>query len=143
MKPYRILVVEDNPADVELVQMALEQHKVPAQLEVVRDGEAAIERLQRTSPETAGIDLLLLDLNLPRHNGLTVLEKFRAQPHRACTPVIIMTSAESSTLPQLAQWLGANLYFRKPINLDEFMQLGFLVRHVLQPLGDTESQRSS
>jgi CheY-like chemotaxis protein len=126
----RILIVEDNPLDIYLVEQSLRHHQISAVLEILGDGEAAMQRFER--PGDPGIDLVLLDLNLPRYNGLTVLEKLRSCGNWLAVPVIIVTSAGSSTLPVLTQWLGANLFFQKSMDLDKSMELGILIKHALQ-----------
>ncbi len=103
-------------------------------LHLVRDGEQAIaliDRLDsdRTMPE---MDLLILDMHLPRYDGSQVLDRLRSSEQYAQTPVIVMTGLDSSQLEEKAAKSAAALYFRKPSALDEFMQLGLMVRDLLE-----------
>lgn len=129
----RILLVEDNPADVRLVREALRSHGISPQLMVISDGEEALRHLLGLNNVDSGElpDLLLLDINLPRRSGLEVLREFRSQRPEITLPVIIVTS---SVLPDdrgEAADLGVHDYFRKPSRLDEFMELGGVVRKVI------------
>jgi CheY-like chemotaxis protein len=123
----RILLAEDNPADVYLLREALAANDgAGIELIVVSDGEQAIDYL--SSPGQDGrprvLDLVVLDLNLPKSDGGEVLESIRQDPNYRAVPVIILTSSDSPSDRETAQRLGANCYLTKPSDLDAFMALG-------------------
>ena len=138
---YYIAVVEDSAADAFLVREALEQAGVRAELQILQDGEVAIEFLEAIeSNENAPCpNLVILDLNLPLLSGEQVLERVRRTRRCGSTPVIILTSSESPKDRDAVIRLGATKYFRKSSNLDEFMALGSVVRNLL----DGESSEAS
>jgi CheY-like chemotaxis protein len=139
LEPFRIVLVEDAEPDVFLVREALRQSGLEFELCVLEDGEKAAEFIagldrDQTLPCP---DLLLLDLNLPRKDGEQVLARLRQSSRCAHVPVLIVTSSDSPSDKARAARLGATEYFRKPSQLDDFMKLGSLVRHLL------ETQRQS
>jgi len=121
-----ILLVEDNPDDVELTLRAFRKSKIANEIVVARDGVEALDYLFATG-QHAGRDnsalpqLVLLDLKLPRLDGLQVLERIRANPKTSLLPVVILTS--STEQPDLLSGykLGANSYIRKPVDFQEFV----------------------
>lgn len=128
-----ILLAEDNAADEVLVREALQEHGVACNLHVVKDGAQAIAFIRnldndRTRPQ---LDLLLLDMHLPRYDGTEILSALRSTEHYAQKPVIVMTSSASPGLREAADKHAAMHYFRKPSSLEEFMRLGGIVRDVL------------
>lgn len=131
MTKLTLLLVEDNPADVFLVREALHEEGLDCDLEVLDDGEQAIQFFERVNEGgQAPPDLLLLDLNVPRIGGERVLERLRQSQPCAGVAVVVITSSDSPRDRQKAADLGAAEYFRKPANLDEFMALGKLVRRL-------------
>ena len=132
MKPLHIILAEDNEADVILVRQALETHGISHQLYVLRDGYDAIQFVSRigTSADAPLPDILLLDLNLPKVDGVDVLREFRNHPQCADTPVIIMSSSGMERNHSRMEGLRISRYFQKPFDLDEFMNLGAIVREV-------------
>ena len=132
-KRYLILLVEDNPADVFLVEQAVQFHRVPARLLVLDNGEEALTYLAQAdaNPAMRCPDLVLLDLNLPRRSGREVLEQFK-QAGRCCdVPVIILTSSNSPDDRRETAALGAVRYFRKPTSYQEFLKIGEVLEEVL------------
>ena len=130
MNPIRVLLAEDNPGDVQLVQEALLEHQINFELAVCSDGALALSYLETVGGET-GVpcpDVFLLDLNLPKASGDQILKKFRTQSNCADTPVIIVTSSDAPRDRERATQLGAAHYFRKPADFDEFMTLGAVVK---------------
>ncbi len=127
-----VFLVEDNPADVFLVRSALRDEGLKFQLQVVEDGEKAIEALKQVDADTDSPcpNVLLLDLNLPKRMGEEVLETVRRSPRSGGIPVVVMTSSESPDDRMRAFELGATEYFRKPSNLDEFMRIGKVVKRL-------------
>ena len=131
--PLNIVVAEDNPHDVTFVRMALEEAGLDCELRVLGDGEAAltyIESLEKDSGRQV-IDLLLLDLNLPKRDGEEVLKRLRSTERIAQTPVIVMTGSEETKAYESAQNNAAVHYFRKPSNFAEYMRLGTIVRELV------------
>jgi chemotaxis family two-component system response regulator Rcp1 len=141
--PCRIVLAEDNPADVRLVKEALRQHEVRCELSVISDGEelvSFIRELDRNS-ETHCPDLLLLDLHLPKRNGNEVLQHLRASSRCGQVQVVVLTSSDAPSDLQCAEQNAAVHYFRKPMSLDQFMHLGRIIKDVLsQGNGESRSQ---
>jgi CheY-like chemotaxis protein len=131
-KSFDVLLAEDNSADAELVRMALKEHDVDCTLRVICDGAEAITLLESldTDPTTQTLDLLLVDMNLPKRSGEDILKCLRSTRSYAKTPVIIMSG--SAVVEEEATRHPATIYFKKPSTLDEFMQLGSIVRNVLE-----------
>lgn len=118
-EPPRILLVEDNPDDVELARRALQRCGRPVELAVAEDGVAALELLSG-APADGLPDLVLLDLKLPRLGGLDVLSRLRAAPDTSQIPVVVLTTSLEERDLREAYRRGANSYLRKPVNFDEF-----------------------
>ena len=135
----RIIVVEDNEPDVFMVREALERADLEFELQVMDDGEKAVNLVEKIDQGEAvpQPDLVLLDLNLPRKSGVQVLERLRKSPRCARTPVVILTSSDSPKDRLHAELLGATQYFQKPSRLQEFMKLGPLVRELLNQYGSS------
>lgn len=133
MRTAQILIAEDNLADLILVREALAVHQIEHQLHVAGDGEEAIRLIGRIGPggDLPVPDVFLLDLNLPKMDGITVLKSFRGTDACASTPVIIVSSSEMPREREQAAQLGISRYFRKPSNLAGFLDLGRVVREVL------------
>jgi CheY-like chemotaxis protein len=114
-----ILLVEDNAGDVRLTREALREAEVAVDLIAVADGEQALAHLRAD-----GIpDLILLDLNLPKKNGLEVLEEIKADPELRATPVIMLTTSSSARDIAACYARGVNCYVVKPLDLDDFTAL--------------------
>lgn len=128
----QILLAEDNPGDIVLVKQALEAHAIPCELHVVRDGGEALTFVSRMG-NPGGVpcpDLFLLDLNLPKMDGPEVLGEFRKHPACAHTPVVVISSSDSRDDRARVSELGIADYFRKPSDLDAFLELGAVVRDI-------------
>jgi CheY-like chemotaxis protein len=132
-KRLRILLAEDNQGDVMLVREALREHSVDHELHVAQDGEEALTYVARMGKagETLCPDLLLLDLNLPKCDGPTVLKALRRHPEGADIPVIVITSSDAAKDQARIANLGIKRHFRKPNNYEEFMQLGSIIRTIV------------
>jgi DNA-binding response OmpR family regulator len=128
-----IVLVEDAAPDVFLVRQALQKNGLKFQLQVLEDGEKAVDFIEDLDQnETAPCpDLVLLDLNVPKKSGDQVLERIRSSRRCAQIPVVVVTSSDSPKDRSRAAMLGATQYFQKPSKLDEFMKLGSLVRSVM------------
>jgi len=123
--PARIVVVEDNPADIFLLRNALDQHDETYVLEVLRDGEEAINFVatQRSAPVEPEPCVIVLDLHLPKHDGTSVLRVIRQEPALAPVQVVALTTLASPKDEQEILELGVRLYKAKPTHLDEWIQL--------------------
>ena len=113
----RILLVEDNPDDVELTVRTLEEHGVDAQIDVADDGVHALAYIA----EHELPDLLVLDLNLPRMSGLEVLQRLRDDKRTRRLPIVVLTSSIEDEDVARCYDSGANSYIRKPVDYDEFV----------------------
>jgi DNA-binding response OmpR family regulator len=129
-----LLLVEDNHADVFLVEQAIEFHQVPVSIVVAEDGEIACQYFDRAERDenTPCPTILVLDLNLPKRSGNEVLERVRMSSKCGDVPVVIMTSSDSPDDRRNASRLGADRYFRKPTSYREFMEIGALLNEVLK-----------
>ena len=118
-----ILLIEDNPGDVELVHEALQSGKVLNRISVATDGEVAMAFLNRASgfEDAPRPDLILLDLNLPKKDGLEVLREIRDHPDVSRVPVVILTSSQADRDILKSYDLGANCFISKPVEVDEFL----------------------
>jgi two-component system response regulator len=124
-QPIEILLVEDNPGDVDLTKEALEDAKVCNRLHVVDDGEKALEFLCRKGPyvDAPRPDLILLDLNLPKKDGRQVLSEIKADAELAHIPIVILTTSQADEDILRAYQLHANCYISKPVNFTQFMRV--------------------
>jgi DNA-binding response OmpR family regulator len=137
----RVLLVEDNQADVFLVKDAIQRAGIDADIQTVDDGEKAISliaEIDRNSAATAH-DCFLIDLNLPKCGGAEVLESVRSSVKSADAVVIMITSSRASSDRELVLRLGATDVFVKPFQLQEFRNLAKLV----QSLHEQHCRRSS
>jgi CheY-like chemotaxis protein len=132
-RPYQILVAEDSAADVGIVRIALRDQDLDHVLHVARDGEEAIRFIENADKDrkAPGPDLLLLDMHLPKYNGEEILKFLRSTERYAQIPVVVMTSSDKPADHDRAQKHAAMFYFRKPSRLDEFIQLGVIIRDIL------------
>jgi CheY-like chemotaxis protein len=127
MSSNHILLVEDNPSDVRLTRRALEQSHITNPLIVAEDGREALDYLFGLGTH-AGRDvkdlprLILLDLKLPRVDGLEVLRQLRANEHTRLLPVVILTSSQEQRDILAGYDLGANSYVRKPVDFTQFAE---------------------
>ena len=139
-REFRILLIEDNAPDVFLVQTALTSAGVRFHLEVCSDGRQGLKRILESIDGRASFpDLVLLDLNLPMFNGDQILEELRKTANGKKTRVVVLTSSDSPRDRERAASLGTDHFFRKPPDLDEFLQLGQIVRSMLLDPGNAES----
>ena len=124
-KSIEILLVEDNPGDVELTKEAFKEWKMVNSISVVSDGEEALDYLYKRGQysKVGRPDLILLDLNLPKKTGVEVLEDIKNHPDLKRIPVIVLTSSKAEQDIMRTYNLHANCYINKPIDLDEFIAL--------------------
>jgi CheY-like chemotaxis protein len=123
--PAKILVMEDNPADVHLLRMALDHHGEQYRLELLQDGEEALRFVhsQRTAPSAPEPCVIILDLHLPRHDGKAVLRAIKHEPSLCHVHVVALTSVPSPSDEREVRLLGVRLCKAKPMELDEWLAL--------------------
>jgi two-component system response regulator len=127
LKPKNILLVEDNPSDVGLTRRALEKSHIANELVVAEDGQEALDYLLGGAP-LAGSKmtelpaLILLDLKLPKVDGLQVLRQIRADDVTSHLPVVILTTSNEEMDITQSYNLGANSYIRKPVDFKQFVE---------------------
>jgi two-component system response regulator len=117
-----ILLVEDNPADVELTQRAFKKHNLSNRIHVARDGVEALEFLFSDESAPRELSVVLLDLKMPRMGGLEVLERMKADPRTRHLPVVMMTSSSEESDLIASYDLGANSYIVKPVDFENFTE---------------------
>lgn len=127
-RPLTILLVEDNPEHAELVIRSLEDHRVANEVHHLTDGESALDYLFRRGrwqdPEKSPRpNVLLLDLRLPRVDGLTVLKEIRTSPELARLPVVVLTTSQAEVDVSRAYAHHANSYLVKPLDFEKFTQM--------------------
>ena len=126
-EPVEILFVEDNPADAELTLRALKAARLANRIHVVQDGEEALDFLFRRGSEAGRRGellprLVLLDLKLPKVDGMEVLRQLREDPQTRTLPVVILTSSKEERDVVNGYQLGANSYIQKPVDFTQFQE---------------------
>ncbi|MFN3325462.1 MAG: response regulator [Bryobacteraceae bacterium] len=128
-----ILVCEDNPADVRLLEEAIRVHGLSCALHVVRDGEEAQNFLERLDAEGLPCPgAIIMDLHLPRIEGRELIQSFREHGWCLGVPIVVLTSSISPKDEEEVCALGVHSYVRKPTNLEEFLEIGALLAEVLE-----------
>ncbi len=123
LSPRPVLLVEDNPVDLDLTLRAFARRKLTNPIEVARDGEEALAWIARwDAGETLPL-LALLDLKLPRVDGLEVLTQWKANTVSNAMPVVVLTSSAEDSDVQAAYKLGANSYIVKPVDFGKFLDV--------------------
>ncbi len=130
-KFFNILIVEDNPGDVRLMQEALREGSVPCRSHVAINGIEALAFLRREPPfdQAPQPDLIFLDLNLPKKNGIQVLVEIKTDPALRRIPVVVLSTSEAQQDVSAAYDLHANCYIVKPIDLEVFLRF---IRHIIE-----------
>ncbi|MBU4224827.1 MAG: response regulator [Chloroflexi bacterium] len=126
-KPVEILLVEDNPNDVELTLHALKKNNIANRIEVVRDGAEALEFIFATGAyaDRQNVEkprVILLDLKLPKVDGLEVLRQIKADPRTRTIPVVALTSSREERDIVESYKLGVNSYIVKPVDFEQFTE---------------------
>lgn len=121
-----ILLVDDNPDDVDLTVMALKRSHLQCEVIVARDGTEALSMLVGTNGNPPTLNelprVVLLDINMPRLNGFDVLKSLRQHPRTASLPVVILTSSKEEADIANGYTNGANSYIRKPVDFRNFIE---------------------
>ena len=120
-----VLLVEDDPGDILMTREAFEHHKIQNKLHVVTDGEQALQFLNQTGEyaDAPRPGLILLDLNLPRLDGLEVLAELKADPVLKVIPVVILTTSQAQRDVLRSYALHANAYVSKPVDFERFVDV--------------------
>ena len=124
-KPIEVLLVEDDPGDVLLIREAFDFNKVHNNLNVVSDGEQALDYLRGAGDYADRIrpDLVLLDLNLPRKDGREVLAEVKGDPDLRTIPIVVLTTSEAEEDVLKSYQLHANAYVTKPVDFERFVSI--------------------
>lgn len=118
-----ILLVEDNPMDVDLTRRAFNRQKVPNPIYIARDGEEALSFIPRWEAGENVPLLILLDLKLPKVDGLEVLRVFKQHPEYASIPIVILSTSTEDSDIRVAYLEGANSYIAKPVDFETFVRI--------------------
>ncbi len=123
-----VLLVDDNPMDVELTLRAFKSSGMANPIEVARDGVEVIERIPRWEAGEPTPLVILLDINMPRVDGLAVLAQLKLHEVLRMIPVVMLTTSAVGQDVEAAYALGANSYIVKPVNFDKFTQVAAQIR---------------
>lgn len=118
-----ILLIEDNPMDVDLTRRAFVRYNLTNPLEVLRDGQEALDFISSWKPEEPTPSVILLDLKLPKVSGLEVLQAIRQHSIFGTVPVVVLTSSAEDVDVHEAYVLGANSYIVKPVDFEKFIDV--------------------
>lgn len=118
-----ILLVEDNPVDLDLTLRAFAVKNISNTIQVARDGEEALNYFERWENGEQTPIVILLDLNMPKINGLEVLKKLKEHPDFKIIPVVILTTSSESSDLKKAYQLGVNSYIVKPVSFENFLDV--------------------
>jgi len=118
-----ILLVEDNPLDLDLTLRAFAQHKITNPILVARDGEEALAYIPKWDAGDPVPVVILLDLKLPKVSGLEVLEMIKSHPKYKTIPIVVLTSSDESSDVRTAYVHGVNSYIVKPVDFGKFMEV--------------------
>lgn len=130
---FKILLMEDNPADVYLFRESLKAAELKVDLTIIENGADGLSfaRRQEQYAESPIPDLVVLDLNLPRTGGVSILEAMRQNEDLEAVPVFIMTSTSGPREKARAMELGIDRFITKPQDLEDFLKIGYLVKETL------------
>ena len=120
--PLKIFNVEDNAADIDLFRLALNKTQVPVEFSIATDGEEALNLLKLLAPSLSP-HLIILDLNLPRKNGLQTLQELKQTDLLKAIPVLVFTTSNEAAQIELCYSLGAAAYIVKPVDFHDFVSL--------------------
>ena len=129
--PRRLLIVEDNPTDVMILRRALREHGLSVEIVVVDDGDKAVEYLRNCHDEQIP-HLVVIDINLPKRDGIEVLRNCRSRPCLVDTKTLVFTSSDEPSDHSRSEMLGVDAYIRKPTRLDDFAGVVNTIRNLLK-----------
>ncbi|MGH3159810.1 MAG: response regulator [Streptosporangiaceae bacterium] len=123
LQHIEVLLVEDDPGDELMTREAFEENKIGNRLHVAHDGEEALDFLYQRGEhaDAPKVDLVLLDLNLPKYDGRQILEQIRSDPELTHTPVVILTTSSSEEDVLRSYKLHANAFVTKPVDVNQFI----------------------
>ena len=128
----QVLIAEDDPGDYRLICEALSESNILCEIQLVRDGEQALQAVQNAGTSgNACPDILLLDIHLPRVDGLQVLRAFRANENCTQTPVLVLSTSIAPSDRVWAESFEHVHFVQKPVTFDEFLDIGQTVKRVL------------
>ena len=134
----QIVLVEDNPADVDLLRRALRSAALDCELRVIEDGAEALAFVSQEKEKETGApipDLVVLDMNLPKNSGQEILEAMRTNRVFAKVPVAILTSSSSPRERTKMEGLDVGRYILKPPDLEEYLRIGLILKELLVESG--------
>lgn len=131
-----IFLVEDNPADVELFRMALQDACIECELVLFEDGREVIDHIRNADPAVphSAPDLMILDLNLPKNDGLEILQTIRETPILANIPIAVLSSSSSARERVKLSAFQIREFIAKPPDLEEYLSIGKVIRSLLNEL---------
>jgi len=118
-----ILLIEDNPVDIDLTLRAFKKKNLTNPIIIARDGEEAINQIQLWEKGNSIPIVILLDLKLPKFSGLEVLKEIKSHPEFKTIPIVVLTSSNEDSDIEKAYKLGANSYIVKPVEFDKFVEV--------------------
>lgn len=135
MRLPKLLVVEDNPGDIDLLRRAFKHHDLVIDIDAVADGEIALARIEEIDKGNGKPpDGVLLDLSLPKIDGIEVLERIRRSPVCGRIPVMVLSGSDNPADKLRMLEAGATKYLVKPSGLYAFLQIGAVVKELLKPV---------
>ena len=144
MNKIQILLIEDNPADVELLRRSFVAAQLDCSLTVLEDGAEALAFVRRLEkqPGEPSPDLIVLDLNIPKNDGVEVLQALRASSAFAEVPVAVLSSSASPRDRAKIEQFRIGRYITKPADLDQFLRIGVILKELLKENGRAISEVS-
>lgn len=132
MKASQIVLIEDNSADVLLIELALKENGIPFELTRFKDGQEAVDSLGAAATKSFHPDAILVDLNTPRSDGFEVLGKIIQNPYLSGVPIAVITSSQAGSDRHRTSLMGVVRYIEKPSQLEEFLStVGRAVKEML------------